>query len=82
MNKIIYFTAPWCGPCRALGPVMDKLSLDIPIHKVNIDEDMEKASHYSVRSVPTLIKVDQNNNELARVVGNRSREDILNWYNG
>lgn len=82
MAKIIYFTAPWCGPCRALGPVMDKLSLDIPIHKVNIDEDMEKASHYSVRSVPTLIKVDQNNNELARVVGNRSREDILNWYNG
>ena len=82
MNKIIYFTAPWCGPCRALGPVMDKLSLDSPIHKVNIDEDMEKASHYSVRSVPTLIKVDQNNNELARVVGNRSREDILNWYNG
>ncbi len=82
MNKIIYFTAPWCGPCQALGPVMDKLSLDIPIHKVNIDADMEKASHYSVRSVPTLIKVDQDNNELARVVGNRSREDILNWYNG
>ena len=82
MNKIIYFTAPWCGPCRALGPIMDKLSLDIPIHKVNIDEDMKKASHYAVRSVPTLIKVDQNNNEIARSIGNKSREDILNWFNG
>ncbi|MCP4326656.1 MAG: thioredoxin family protein [Alteromonadales bacterium] len=82
MAKIIYFTAPWCGPCKALGPVMDKLSLEIPIHKVNIDNDMEKAAHYSVRSVPTLVKVDDSNNEIKRTVGNQSREDILNWYNG
>ena len=61
MAKIIYFTAPWCGPCKALGPVMEKLSLSIPIHKVNIDTDMEKSTHYGVRSVPTLIKVDDQN---------------------
>ena len=82
MKKIIYFTAPWCGPCKALGPTMEKLSLDIPIHKVNIDNDMEKSTHYGVRSVPTLIKVDQQNNEISRLVGNKSKEDILNWYNG
>ena len=82
MNKIIYFTAPWCGPCKALAPRMEKLSLDIPIHKVNIDNDMEKSTHYGVRSVPTLIKVDQQNNEISRLVGNKSKEDILNWYNG
>jgi thiol:disulfide interchange protein len=61
---------------------MEKLSLDIPIHKVNIDNDMEKSTHYGVRSVPTLIKVDQQNNEISRLVGNKSKEDILNWYNG
>jgi len=82
MAKIIYFTAPWCGPCKALGPVMEKLSHSIPIHKVNIDNDTNKATHYSVRSVPTLIKVDEQNNEIKRTVGNQSEQDILNWYNG
>jgi|TARA_R110000744_G_scaffold311782_1_gene419214 thioredoxin 1 len=82
MSKIIYFTAPWCGPCRALGPVMDKLSLTIPVHKVNIDNDTEKSTAYSVRNVPTLIKVDDNNNEIKRMVGNKSEQDILNWFNG
>tara|TARA_B100001778_G_scaffold182009_1_gene149812 strand:- start:202 stop:450 length:249 start_codon:yes stop_codon:yes gene_type:complete len=82
MAKIIYFTAPWCGPCKALGPVMEKLSLSIPIHKVNIDNDTEKSTHYGVRAVPTLIKVDDQNNEIKRTVGNKSEQDILNWYNG
>lgn len=82
MNKILYFTAPWCGPCKALGPVMEELSHKIAIHKVNIDNDTQKAAHYSVRSVPTLIMVDDSNNEIKRTVGNQSKQDILNWYNG
>jgi len=82
MNKILYFTAPWCGPCKALGPIMEELSHTIVIHKVNIDNDTQKAAHYSVRSVPTLIKVDNSNNEIKRTVGNQSKQDILNWYNG
>jgi|TARA_B100000780_G_scaffold67666_1_gene44739 thioredoxin 1 len=84
MSKIIYFTAPWCGPCKALGPVMEKLSSSIPIHKVNIDNDTEKAATYGVRSVPTLIKVDASNNEVgnSRLVGIRSESEIRNWYNG
>jgi|TARA_R100000541_G_scaffold1234_2_gene5697 thioredoxin 1 len=82
MAKIIYFTAPWCGPCKALGPVMEKLSQSIPIHKVNIDNDLEKSTHYGVRSVPTLIKVDAQNNEIKRTLGNQSEQDILNWFNG
>jgi|TARA_B110000977_G_scaffold141053_1_gene179013 thioredoxin-like negative regulator of GroEL len=84
MAKIIYFTAPWCGPCKALGPVMERLAGQIPVHKVNIDNDQEKAARYGVRSVPTLIKVDDQNNEVAssRLVGVRPEQEILNWFNG
>ena len=84
MAKIIYFTAPWCGPCKALGPVMERLSGQISVHKVNIDNDQDKSARYGVRSVPTLIKVDDQNNEVAssRLVGVRPEQEILNWFNG
>ena len=83
MAKIIYFTAPWCGPCKALGPTMEKLSQSIPVHKVNIDNDSEKSAHYGVKNVPTLIKVDAQNNDMGgRIVGVRSEQEILNWFNG
>tara|TARA_Y100000361_G_scaffold96265_1_gene86222 strand:+ start:2695 stop:2943 length:249 start_codon:yes stop_codon:yes gene_type:complete len=80
MAKIIYFTAPWCGPCRTFGPIVE--SSGLPVHKVNIDEDQELAARYGVRSVPTLLKVDQNGQEVGqRVVGVQSKENVLNWYN-
>ena len=67
---------------ECISPIMEELSHTIVIHKVNIDNDTQKAAHYSVRSVPTLIKVDNSNNEIKRTVGNQSKQDILNWYNG
>jgi len=80
MAKIIYFTAPWCGPCRTFGPIVE--SSGLPVHKVNIDEDQELAARYGVRSVPTLLKVDENGQEVGqRVVGVQSKENVLNWYN-
>ena len=83
MNKVLYFTAPWCGPCKALGPIMDGLSSEIPFSKIDVDVDMENAAKYSVRSVPTLIKVDGNGNQLGeRLVGLARPEEIKEWYNG
>jgi len=80
MAKIIYFTAPWCGPCRTFGPIVE--SSGLPVHKVNIDEDQELAARYGVRSVPTLLKVDENGQEVGqRVIGVQSKENVLNWYN-
>jgi len=80
MDKIIYFTAPWCGPCRTFGPIVE--SSGLPVHKVNIDEDQELAARYGVRSVPTLLKIDENGQEVGqRVIGVQSKENVLNWYN-
>ena len=80
MKKLIYFSAPWCGPCKLLGPTMDKSGLSF--QKINIDDDLELASKYGVRSVPTLLIADSNGNEVKRLVGNHDLVTIKNWYNG
>ena len=80
MTKVLYFTAPWCGPCRTFGPIVE--SSGIPVQKVNIDDDTELSTKYSVRSVPTLIKVNDLGQAIGpRIVGVQSKENIINWYN-
>jgi thioredoxin 1 len=56
---LVDFWAQWCGPCRALLPIIEKLSEDmesiIHIYKCNIDENSDIPAKYNVRSIPTLI---------------------------
>lgn len=76
---LIDFWAPWCGPCRMLSPVVDKLSdelVDAKICKVNVDEQPELASAFNVMSIPTLVVI-KNGKATASSVGVISREKIL-----
>ena len=84
MNKgIVYFSAPWCQPCKTLGPIMDGLTGEgINLKKVNIDYDTLFAQKYNVKNIPTLVLTDLEGNELGRKVGIQTRQEILNWYNG
>ena len=67
---MLYFTAPWCGPCQQLGPIIDEISRKNPdrIKKVNIDYDPELPQKYNIRSVPTTI-LFENGQEIERRVG-------------
>jgi thioredoxin 1 len=68
MKQLLYFSAPWCGPCRALGPILDELSTKYSIKKVNIDNQPEIAREYGITSIPTTILL-VNGKETERKVG-------------
>ena len=81
MSKILYFTAAWCAPCKALSPVMDSLQGQINFDKIDVDTNTDLSAQYGVRGVPSLVLVE-NGNEVGRLVGAQTKETILNFYNG
>ncbi|MDG1949348.1 MAG: thioredoxin [bacterium] len=57
---LVDFYADWCGPCRALGPVLDEVADkydDVRIVKINVDENSELAKEYKVRSIPQMFLI-------------------------
>jgi thioredoxin-like negative regulator of GroEL len=82
MKKILYFSAPWCGPCKQFGPIMDRISqTGILVEKVNVDNAPAVAAAYNVRSVPTVVVVDRSGNETGRSVGMLSESQVRQLYN-
>ncbi len=69
---LVDFWAEWCGPCRMMSPVLDKLAAEYPegvtIGKVNVDNEMDLAQKFGVSSIPTLVLL-KDGNEVKRYVG-------------
>lgn len=72
--------APWCGPCRILGPVIDELAAEwagrVRVAKLNVDENPATASRFELRSIPTLL-VLKNGKEVDRMVGVQPKAEIV-----
>lgn len=78
---LLDFWASWCGPCKMVSPIVDKVSEEVKgkakVGKINVDEEQELARSFNIMSIPTLMVI--NNGKLVKQsVGVMSKEEILN----
>ncbi len=84
---LVDFWAPWCGPCRQLGPIVEEVAKEfsgknVKIAKLNVDDNQEISSRYGVMSIPTMI-VFKNGTPTEQLVGVQSKArltQVLNSY--
>ena len=76
---LLDFWAPWCAPCRMVVPIIEEIAgerPDIKVGKINVDEQPELASQFSIMSIPNLV-VMKNGKIVQQVSGARSKKAIL-----
>lgn len=80
MPVLIDFYADWCGPCKMIAPIIEKIAnenSDIKVVKINVDDEQELAIKYGVMSIPTIVVVKEGK-EVNRKVGLADKTELLN----
>ena len=79
---VVDFWAPWCGPCKMIGPVLEDVAGDmegkIKVVKINVDENPDTAPKYNVRGIPTLLVV-KGGEVVATKVGAVSKSQLVDF---
>jgi thioredoxin 1 len=74
--KLVKYGAPWCGPCKALDHLFETANLDIEIELVNIDHNVQLAQDNNIRSIPTVVLIDDKGKEVNRFTGLMNFDDL------
>lgn len=78
--KIIDFNATWCGPCKEMAPIIEKVEQKytgkVAFEKVDVDEQSALANQYGIQSIPTLVYLDAQGKEITRTVGFLSENEL------
>jgi len=77
---LIDFWAEWCGPCRAIAPIVEQIAADLngklKVAKVNVDDNQELAAKFHIMSIPTLL-IFKNGQPVDQIVGAMPKEQLL-----
>ena len=80
---LVDFWAPWCNPCKMLGPVVDEIADEVEgkalVCKVNIDEEPDLAREYQVMSIPTLLYFKEGK-VINQLIGVRPKEELMEAF--
>lgn len=78
---VVDFWAEWCGPCKALSPLLEQAASEVDgvdVMKMNVDENVDAPVKYGIRGIPTLIAF-KNGEPVSSLVGLRDKSELVSW---